>query len=132
MSSHIEQVASLLKRSIQEVITRGLSDPRVRGLISVTEVKVSPDHANASVHVSILPEQHGALSLKGLEHAASHIRSEVSALVAMRRVPKLTFQLDDSLKKQAAVYAAINKAVGESSEPRQPKAETDQKEDTRQ
>lgn len=125
MSSHLEQVASLLKRAIQDVLSRGLSDPRVRGLISVTEVKVSPDLANASVGISILPEEHSKLTLKGVQHAASHIRSQVSASVALRRVPRLAFHLDESLKKQAAVHAAISKAVGESDPSKEPSDASD-------
>ena len=37
------QVSSLLSRVIQERLARGLSDPRYRGLVSVTEVKVGSD-----------------------------------------------------------------------------------------
>lgn len=123
MTSHTEQVASLLKRAIQDVLSRGLSDPRVRGLISVTEVKVSPDLANASVGISVLPDEHATLSMRGIEHAASHIRSQVSRSVALRRVPRLSFHLDESLKKQAAVHAAISKAVGDSPAPKNDAAE---------
>lgn len=114
MSTHVEQVESLIKRAVQTVLTRGLSDPRVRGLISVTKVKVSPDLANATVWVSVLPEEQAKLSLRGVQHAASHIRSQVSSMVAIRKTPRLSFQLDDSLKKQAAIHAAINQAVPQS------------------
>jgi ribosome-binding factor A len=111
MSSHVEQVASVLKKAVQDILSRGLSDPRVRGLISVTQVKLSPDYAEAQVWVSVLPDQHAKLSIKGLQHAASHIRSQVSKSVALRRMPRLSFHLDDSLKKQAQVHAAINQAL---------------------
>ena len=39
-------------RGDQEVLGRGLSDPRIRGLITVTEVQVSADRRNAGVYVS--------------------------------------------------------------------------------
>lgn len=116
MTAHQEQIASTLKRAIQEVLSRGLSDPRVRGLISVTRVKVSPDLAHAAVGVSVLPAEHARLTLRGLEHAAKHIRSQVGRKVALRRMPRLSFHLDESLKKEAAVHAAISKSAASQSQ----------------
>jgi ribosome-binding factor A len=110
VSARIDQVESVLHRAVQDVITRGLNDPRVRGLISVTRVKVSPDLAHATVSVSVLPEEHAELSMHGLRHANHHIRAEVGKRVRMRRVPLLAFNLDKSLKKEAEVIAAINEA----------------------
>ena len=48
--------------------------------------------------------------MHGLRSASKHIRSAVAGSVGLRCVPKLTFKLDNSLKKEAAVQAAINKA----------------------
>ena len=41
------QVGSLLMRTLQEILARGLNDPRYRGLVSILEVRVSPDLADA-------------------------------------------------------------------------------------
>jgi ribosome-binding factor A len=111
MSLHTDQVASVLRRAVQQVITRGLNDPRVRGLISVTKVHVSGDLADATVSVSVMPAEQAELTLHGLRHAARHIRTEVGRSVQMRRVPRLSFKLDESLKNEARVIAAINEAV---------------------
>ena len=74
----------------------------------MTKVDVSPDYAEAIVWCSVLPEQHGPLSIKGIEHAASWIRRTVADKVSLRRMPRLSFRLDESLKKQAEVLSAIN------------------------
>lgn len=116
MASTAQQLASVIHRSVQDLLTRGLNDPRVRGLISVTEVKVSSDLAHARVGISILPEQHATTSMKGIESAKGFIRSHVSKQLSRRRVPQLTFHLDESIKKQSAIHAAINRAVGTYSE----------------
>lgn len=113
MSLHTDQVASVIKRAVQTVLTRGLNDPRVRGLISVTRVKVSPDLAEAGVYVSITPADHAELTMHGLKHAARHIRHEISGTVDLRRVPRLRFLMDETLKKEAGVLAAINRARSE-------------------
>lgn len=113
MSRRSEQIASMLQRSIQEVIDRGFHDPRISGLITVTGVRLPEDMKTASVTVSVMPADRQELTMHGLRSAAAHIRREVGELVAMRQVPQLHFKLDESLKKQAAVMAAIAKAAAE-------------------
>jgi len=110
VSTHKDQVASVILRAVQGVLSRGLNDPRVRGLASVTKVHMSDDLANATIMVSILPAEHAELSIHGLRHAARHIRSEIGKTVRMRRIPQLSFRLDKSLKKEAEIIAAIDHA----------------------
>ena len=110
MSQRTAQVASLIQRAVQSTLSRGLHDERVRGLISVTKVEVSSDLANATVYVSVMPAERAELTLHGLRHAAGRIRSRVAGAVSLRRVPRLAFALDDSLKKQAALDAALAEA----------------------
>ena len=38
-----ERVAETIKREMAEILTRKLRDPRLGGMISVTEVEVTPD-----------------------------------------------------------------------------------------
>lgn len=104
------RVASTLRDAIQEVIARGLSDPRARGLISITEVNVTPDLKHAEVLVSILPDKHQDLTLHALKHAARHIRREAGELMALASLPELHFKADVRLKQQAEVYQALAKA----------------------
>jgi ribosome-binding factor A len=110
MTQHADQISSVLCRAVQNVISRGLNDPRVRGLISVTRVELSQDMGDATIFVSVMPDEHASLTLHGLRHAAKHIRTEVGRTVRLRRMPRFAFKLDGSLKKEAAVIAAINEA----------------------
>ncbi len=107
MTQRTEQVASLIRNAVQSTVSRGLHDPRIRGLISITQVTVSADLSWATVYVSVLPAEHGALTLHGLRHAASRIRSQLGRAVRLRHVPRLSFELDDSIKKQSEVLAAL-------------------------
>jgi ribosome-binding factor A len=111
MTHRNEQLNATLQRLIGQVITEGLSDPRIRGIVSVTGVKVSPDLHEAQVHVSVMPAEHGPLAVEGLRHAARHIQTRIGEHVRMRKVPRLDFRLDDSLKRQAQVLAAIRDAM---------------------
>lgn len=111
MSRRTEQLSSTLQRAIQQVLARGLADPRYGGLVTVTGLKITEDLKNADVLISVLPEEKQELTMHAIRHAAAHIRREAAELVAMRTLPTLNFRLDLSLKKQAEVLRAISKAA---------------------
>lgn len=113
MSHRVEKVASTLLYAIQQVLARGLHDPRVSGLITVLSVDVTPDLKNATVRVSVLPEEKQQSVYYGLRDASRHIRHEVSEIVNMRSVPHFTFKVDSTLKKEAQTLAAIAKVADE-------------------
>jgi ribosome-binding factor A len=113
MSRRSEQLGSTLKSAIQEVLQRGLQDPRVSGLITVTAVRVTEDLKTALVSISVLPESKQELTMHGLRAAAKHVRHHVGELVDARQMPEIIFKLDQTLKKQAAVMDAISKAVAD-------------------
>lgn len=111
MSAHrLERLASAIQRGVQQVLARGLADERIRGLITVTDVKVLGDLTEAVVSISVLPAEHESLTLHGLNSASAHIRHELGELVETRQLPRLRFRLDKSLKKQAALLGAIDQA----------------------
>ncbi|MAE64270.1 MAG: ribosome-binding factor A [Phycisphaeraceae bacterium] len=111
MTIRQQQVESELQRVISTVLQRKLSDPRLAGMISVTEVKVSPDLRQANVFVSVLPQEHERRAIEALQHAGGHIQRLVRSAVAIRSVPALEFRLDERLKKQAAVFSAIREGI---------------------
>lgn len=112
MSKRVQQVASTLREAIQQVIQRGLSDPRIRGLVTVTRVTVSEDLREATVFVSVLPDEHEKLTMHGLEAASRYIRREAAELVALSRMPTLLFKVDRGMKNQAAVFKALGEIRG--------------------
>lgn len=112
MSRRTDQVASLIRRAVQARLSRGLNDPRVRGLISVTQVTVAPDLSEAVILVSVMPGKHAQLTLRGLKSAAAHLRGELGRTARLRHQPRLIFKLDDSLKQAAEAMAAIMQVSG--------------------
>jgi len=113
MGHRNKQIASTLHQAIQQVLARGLHDPRIAGLITVTSVDVAEDLKNATVYISVLPEEKQKKTYYGLRDAARHIRHEVSNIVAMHQVPQFTFKLDSGLKKEAEALHAIAKIAEE-------------------
>lgn len=109
MSRRQEQFSSVLRNAIQAVIDRGIQDPRISGMITVTEVRVSEDFADATILISVLPADRQELTLHGIRSATMHIRREAGKNVDSRKLPRFHFDLDSSTKKQAAVIEALLK-----------------------
>jgi len=106
-----QQLDSTIQRSLQEILRRRLSDPRIRGMISITEIDITSDLREARVRVSIFPEQFESVTLHGLKAATLRIQRLLNRELTMRRPPHISFELDRTLKKQASVLAAINEAL---------------------
>lgn len=115
MTKRTDQINSTIHRAVQTTLSRGLNDPRVRGLISITKVNVSPDLSQAVVEVSVLPEEKADLTLKGLTSAAPYIQRELAKAIRSRRQPRLIFKLDKTLRQEIEVYTAIAKVNQEDS-----------------
>ena len=111
MSKHQHMLASTLRRALQAVLSRRLSDPRITGDMTGTEVKVSPDCRHATVLVSIYPEDAEDLTMHGLRSATKHVRRRAGDLVSVSRMPQLRFELDKGLKNQASILQTISEAA---------------------
>jgi ribosome-binding factor A len=111
VSHRIERLQSSIERAVAQVLARGLADPRIRGLITVTSVRVLPDLSEARIGISIIPAEHAQLAFHGIESSAAYIRREVGKLIETRQLPHLVFTLDQTLKKQAEVLGAIDRAA---------------------
>lgn len=73
---------------------------QMRGvMISVTNVKISPDLSICTAYLSIFPSEKGAEILANINKNASQIRFELGNRVhnQLRIIPELRFHIDDSL-----------------------------------
>jgi len=103
------KVAAQLRRLISDILARQLADPRVNGLITITHVEVTPDFREARVGLSILGQKGSVETvLAGIRSATRHIQSEVGKGLAMRTIPRLAFELDETLKKEAEILRQID------------------------
>jgi ribosome-binding factor A len=131
MSHKHEQLESSIDRAVREVISKGFHDPRISGLITVTEVKVHHDLSQAVVSLTVFPADREELTLHGLQDAARYIRREVGDMVRTRTMPQLTFRLDSQVRKQTELLRALDAVKRELAEkdaanPSGPTAEPEQ------
>lgn len=117
-----EQLASTIRAELDRVIARGLSDPRIRGRITITGVRVTTDLRRADISVSILPPERAELTMHGLRSAAGYLRNQIKKRIAARLMPKLEFNLDEGLAHQREIYDLIAKATAER-QPQEPRTD---------
>lgn len=103
-----------MQEELGSIIGTGLSDPRLRALVTVTGVRVSADLEHATVAVSVLgdgPEQQAAL--RALETAKGYIRRLLAPRLQLRHTPDLHFTLDTTAEEASRVLSAIDRAKTE-------------------
>ena len=109
MSRRIDRVNELLRLEISQVLARQIKDPRLSGVITITEVRTTPDLRNALVLLSVMGDQETKKSaLAGIESAAKFLRRELRGRLTLRYVPFLRFALDDSLEHADRLMTIMN------------------------
>jgi ribosome-binding factor A len=96
-----------LQRELSDLI-RNLKDPRVQGLISVTQVEATPDLRYATAYISVLEKERSAEVLKGLRSAAGYLRRELGSRMQLRYTPELIFEEDHSIEKGARIFEILS------------------------
>jgi ribosome-binding factor A len=101
------RVAEMIRTEISEILLYSMRDPRL-GLVTVTDVKISPDLKQARVYVSVLGSaDERKTSLAVLNSAAPHLRHELGSRARLRVVPDLSFHYDPSIEYGAHIEELI-------------------------
>lgn len=112
MSERTRKIESQLREIVGEEVT-SLSDPRIKGLVTVTGVRVSPDLAQATVFYSVLAGEDAEEAHAGLQSAAGRIQSVVGHQVRMRRTPRLRFEPDPVVEQASRIETALREVKSE-------------------
>ena len=93
------KVARELQRDLAEIIRSKGMAVFAGAMVTVSEVRISPDLSIAKVYVSIFPSARQEEAMKILETENRAIRGELGRKVAkqLRIVPELDFYLDTTL-----------------------------------
>ncbi|MCL1991984.1 MAG: 30S ribosome-binding factor RbfA [Spirochaetes bacterium] len=100
MAYRAERLGQLIQEKISALILEGrVKDKRVSAFLSITRVKVSEDISFADVYVSDIRSkadiERGA---QGLQSAAGFIQSQLNEVMRIRKIPRLRFHADSSLR----------------------------------
>lgn len=105
------RVADQIQRDLAEIIAYELKDPRV-GMITITEVQVTPDYAHAKVFFTTLIDNEEAIqnTLSGLQKAAGFIRGQLGRRLTIHTTPEVHFVHDRSTARGMELSKLIDEA----------------------
>ena len=103
-SFHHTRVREQLQKELGRIIANDIRDPRVPPIVTVTDVRLSPDMRNATVFISILggtKEQKGVCI--ALNNASAYIQRTLGSRVILKYMPRLFFKIDKSLEQGSRI-----------------------------
>jgi ribosome-binding factor A len=101
MSSRIDQINSLLIRELAQFINQEVYVKDT--LITISFVDCSPDLAQATIGISVLPENRSGSTLTQLKKSSKSIAEHIRKKTKMKMVPKLRWKLDMTESKAAEI-----------------------------
>ncbi len=118
MSRRVERINGLLRQEISQLLAREIKDPRLGGVISITQVQTASDLRSARVLVSVMGDQETReTALEGIQSAAAFLRRELRDRLKLRYVPFLKFSLDDSMENADALLRLMDRLRAEPVDP---------------
>ena len=117
MTHRVARASVTIQRELGPLISNHLKDPRLHGMVSVTRVDLAPDLSTARVSVSILDNEGGQetldLALEALRSAAGYLAHELESRIKIRRMPRLTFVVDDRISAGEDMNGIIDRVMAE-------------------
>ena len=95
-----KKIGGVIQKELVDILQGEIRKNGISNLvISVSKVVVTSDLSVATVHLSIFPQEKAAETLAAIKTNTSLIKHDLSQRVKMqlRKVPNLTFFIDDSL-----------------------------------
>ncbi|CAN7325701.1 MULTISPECIES: 30S ribosome-binding factor RbfA [Duganella] len=106
-----QRVADQIQRDLSEIIAYELKDPRV-GMITITEVQVTPDYAHAKIFFTMLKDSKEQVknTVDGLSAAAGYMRGQLGKRLHIHTLPMLHFVHDTSTARGMELSLLIDQA----------------------
>lgn len=118
MSIRLEKVSNLIKEEISLIFLHKIQDPAL-GLVTVTNVRLTPDLKLAKVYFSVFEKENRDSVLEKINDIKGLIKSELARKVSLKTVPDLMFYIDDTLdyvEKMEGLFKKIHDDDNESNE----------------
>jgi ribosome-binding factor A len=103
------RVGELVRRALSDILMQGeIHDPVLEGrVVTVPEVRMSPDLTLATAFVMPLGGRDGAAVVAAFEHSKKFLRGAVARRVDLRHAPDLKFLLDTSFDEGDRIDALL-------------------------
>ena len=109
-SQRMLRVGEMVRHKIADMLTRGdIHDDVLAGyVVTVPEVRMSPDLKLATVYVMSLADKDTPKVIAALERNKRFIRGEVSHAVNLKFAPDLRFRRDETFDESSRIDALLN------------------------
>src|SRR4051794_27237350 len=103
------RVGEAVRHAMAELLARGeVRDPVIEGhLISVPEVRMSPDLRLATIYVQPLGGRDGAAVLAALDRNKRFVRGAIARKVNLKFAPEIRFRLDERFAEAERIEALL-------------------------
>jgi ribosome-binding factor A len=107
MSNRLTRVAELLQREISVMLRAHW--PQEAARITITEVSISPDLAQARVRYAVIGGKENELvANRLLTRIRGELRTGVGKVVTLKRTPDFKFVLDESAERSLRIRAMLD------------------------
>ena len=103
-STRQHKIARLIQKDMSDILLRYART--LHGtLISVSEVRVTPDLSIAHIYLSIFPQDKVASTMALIEENTHHLRGELGTLERhqLRIIPEIIFHLDETIDRRERI-----------------------------
>jgi len=110
-STRQKKISRLLQKELAEILRQKTTEMARGKMLTVTNVRVSPDLSLAKIYLSIFPSEKSEEILGNITDNTPRIRNELGSKVRnqLRIIPEIAFYLDDSLDYIDNIDNLLNK-----------------------
>lgn len=99
-----------MARVISKVLMEEIKNPKIKGLVSVTNVNVTEDLKFADVYFSIMGQENMNTDdiVEGLNQIKGFLRKRVADEIEIRYIPEIRVKLDTSIEHAIKISKLLN------------------------
>ncbi|MFA5048078.1 MAG: 30S ribosome-binding factor RbfA [Patescibacteria group bacterium] len=107
MSERIIRINELILQQLGQVIREELELP-LGSLVTILQVKTSPDLKYSQALISVLPDDQSEKILKILNSHTHLLQTALNDKISLRSIPKLQFALDQTEQKASEIERLLD------------------------
>ncbi len=108
MAYRIDKLEHLIKEEVSMIFLYKVQDPAF-GLLTITNVKLSPDLKIAKIYISVFEKEKREAVLEKIRDKTGFIRTELAHRIRIKFIPELKFFIDDTLDYVEKIEGLIKK-----------------------
>jgi ribosome-binding factor A len=107
------RVGELIRHELADMLSRGdIHDPIIEAhMITVPEVRMSPDLRLATIYVMPLGGRDGKNVIEALDRNKKYVRGEISRRVNLKFAPEIRFQIDERFDEAERIEKLLRTPV---------------------